>query len=407
MTVNRRDAPPVLVDPSGTWVHLLDEVVDRRVMLVDGTGSRAATVLREAGARVQQAAGAELTGGQVGTPGSFHAVVLAETPITDPAVAAARALLREDGVLLIVASNRHSPLAWYDAVRHGGRRPQTSLREMRSALGRNGMPSRAEYALLRSCASPSTVLEMHHPRQAELVLAGSNTLNVGARRRIVDLLAWLVSRQAAGWLFPGLAVLSAARPLEFAPVLGRIGYLGSAEVKLLYGDPLSHVDKIYSEPSVADAEADALEQVEQAWPGLAPRLLQRRGPDRNRISWTSGSTLSLDRLTSAEGDRWVLRAAAVLGELHRRLGSSEHGPALVHGDFWLGNVLVDAVGSRIVGVIDWTDATRGDPDVDLRFLVDSWAQRSGAGTPATDRLRLAARAQYDAARSEGTARPDH
>jgi aminoglycoside phosphotransferase (APT) family kinase protein len=42
---------------------------------------------------------------------------------------------------------------------------------------------------------------------------------------------------------------------------------------------------------------------------------------------------------------------------------------LVHGDYWLGNLLVDA--DRVVGVLDWGNAHWGERGEDLRHLVDS------------------------------------
>lgn len=401
-----REHSSLLADPSGTWVHLLGDVQDRRVLLIDETGSKAATLLREAGARVEHGGPVLLGHRPPDSPSrSFHAIVLAEVRLCENLLAAARARLLDDGLLLVIAHNRHSPLGWYDALRDGRSRPRESASSLRSVLGRHDLPVRAEYALLRSCASPSTVFEVNHPRQAELVLAGSNTLNIGARRRAVNALVWMVRRRRAAWLCPGLAVLSAPRPLQFLPVLGRIGVLGSAEVKLLYGEPVSHVDKFYGQAHLAAAEADALEQVEQAWPGLAPRLLERRGPRANRISWMAGRTLRLDGLSPAEGESWVLRAAAVLGELHGRLGSDENGSALLHGDFWLGNLLVDDVQGTITSVIDWSDSTRGDTDTDLRFLVDSWTLRSGALSLASEQLLLAVRAEFRAARSRSAPGP--
>ena len=45
-------------------------------------------------------------------------------------------------------------------------------------------------------------------------------------------------------------------------------------------------------------------------------------------------------------------------------------PAVVHGDFRLGNVL--ATGAQIAAVVDWEISTLGDPMADLGYLVTTW-----------------------------------
>ncbi len=246
---------------------------------------------------------------------------------------------------------------------------------------------------------PSTVISLEHPDAALLVLRGSSPLITGARLHALRAFAGAVQRGHAGALVPGLAVLASSEPLPPEPLVGRIGVLGSEEVKRLRGWPLRHVDKVYTSATVAAAEADALEEVHGAWPELAPRLLERRGPFCNRTTWVDGRPLDLQSLDAVTGERRVLEAAGLLGRLHRRLGPAAPGQQLVHGDFWLGNLLLDDAGA-LVRVIDWTDATRGDADVDLRFLVDSWAQRCGLDPAATVRLGRDAEEAYRAGLEE-------
>ncbi|GDY29103.1 phosphotransferase family protein [Gandjariella thermophila] len=72
-------------------------------------------------------------------------------------------------------------------------------------------------------------------------------------------------------------------------------------------------------------------------------------------------------------------------ELHDRLAASvpvSPAPAIVHGDYRLDNVLVDA-GDRITAVLDWEMSTLGDPLTDLALLV-AYAKRempSGEDSP--------------------------
>lgn len=63
----------------------------------------------------------------------------------------------------------------------------------------------------------------------------------------------------------------------------------------------------------------------------------------------------------------------------------------VHGDYWLGNLLVDESGSYIVGVIDWSDTGWGTMQEDLAQLVDTWVRQAGLGSSAADQLRADAR----------------
>lgn len=62
-----------------------------------------------------------------------------------------------------------------------------------------------------------------------------------------------------------------------------------------------------------------------------------------------------------ELDRPALVAWEALGGRPDALGESEH--CLTHVDFWSGNTLRDD--SRVVGVIDWSNAATGRPEVDV------------------------------------------
>ncbi len=95
----------------------------------------------------------------------------------------------------------------------------------------------------------------------------------------------------------------------------------------------------------------------------------------------------VDRLDDDDLVAWTARAAALLARLQELTGSAD-GTVLVHGDFWLGNLLVE--GDRVTGLVDWGDARRGSPDVDRRFLVESLARRQ--------RVEPALRARLEEAR---------
>jgi aminoglycoside phosphotransferase (APT) family kinase protein len=66
-----------------------------------------------------------------------------------------------------------------------------------------------------------------------------------------------------------------------------------------------------------------------------------------------------------------------LDELYRRLADAvpeESGTAIVHGDYRLDNLLIDA-GDRIAAVLDWEMSTIGDPLVDIAVLA-AYAQEA-------------------------------
>ena len=78
-------------------------------------------------------------------------------------------------------------------------------------------------------------------------------------------------------------------------------------------------------------------------------------------------------------DQWHRAKEAddpVIDELAVRLGAAvpeSPPPTIVHGDYRLGNVMVDAIDrTRLVGVFDWEMATIGDPLADLGYTLLYW-----------------------------------
>lgn len=57
--------------------------------------------------------------------------------------------------------------------------------------------------------------------------------------------------------------------------------------------------------------------------------------------------------------------------------------SLVHGDYRLGNVLVDRERPRVLAILDWEMATLGDPLADLGYLCATWAQDDEAANVMT------------------------
>jgi aminoglycoside phosphotransferase (APT) family kinase protein len=92
---------------------------------------------------------------------------------------------------------------------------------------------------------------------------------------------------------------------------------------------------------------------------------------------------------------------ALAAWLTERLPPDPQRPTLVHGDFKLDNVMLDArdVG-RIVGVFDWEMSAIGDPLVDLGIMLTYWvhtatasASRDTAVTSVTNRVGWYTRAE--------------
>jgi aminoglycoside phosphotransferase (APT) family kinase protein len=69
--------------------------------------------------------------------------------------------------------------------------------------------------------------------------------------------------------------------------------------------------------------------------------------------------------------------------LAMRVPADTHSPALVHGDYKLDNVMLDASDlSRIVGVVDWEMSAAGDPLVDVGILLCYWVHVASADNQA-------------------------
>jgi len=88
----------------------------------------------------------------------------------------------------------------------------------------------------------------------------------------------------------------------------------------------------------------------------------------------------VERQVRGWSDRWVRSQTAPLPEmdalaawLREHLPSDPPVPSVVHGDFKLDNVMLDAGDiSRIVAVFDWEMSALGDPLVDLGIVLAYW-----------------------------------
>jgi aminoglycoside phosphotransferase (APT) family kinase protein len=77
------------------------------------------------------------------------------------------------------------------------------------------------------------------------------------------------------------------------------------------------------------------------------------------------------------------REQPLVAELAAWLGAalpSSGGACVVHGDYRLGNVMLDQARPRVLALLDWELATLGDPLADLGYLVATYSE---AGSPTT------------------------
>jgi len=91
---------------------------------------------------------------------------------------------------------------------------------------------------------------------------------------------------------------------------------------------------------------------------LASQLAQIHGVNIGELSFLYQYTERIPQRLQNTREKFIQEALHQLMTLPQT-----NAPSLLHGDYWLGNVLWND--NRIVGVIDWEDAAIGDPLADL------------------------------------------
>lgn len=294
------------------------------------------------------------------------------TPALDARLRRFSAGLARHGRLVVVADNRWSPFRAADrAVGRAAGPPGPSLRSIEQVLRRAGVQVSQRFGLLRSSVDGVTAFDLDAPVAASAIVAAA-TVNIEHVRAMgLRLLRSLAGHGAAAPVVPAWMVVGSLsggdRTSSPSRPTGRLGHKRSGESKLVRGEPPVELEKRYSTPAAAEREAIALRVLESCNVDLAPRLLAQPAPDRLRQTWHPGRPMRPAGLRRGELRLWVARAARTLATMQRATQRSD-GTVLVHGDYWLGNVLVD--GQDIVAVLDWTTAHWGDPTEDLHHLVD-------------------------------------
>jgi hypothetical protein len=383
----------------GAWVELLDGIDDARVLVVEHApglatvriAARAAVVgcaeANDARAHFRRA----LLQGQparlvidterrlaAGKDGWYLVIVDGLLGTRDGRGLPLDARLRElvaglapGGRLVVVADNRLSPLRAVDrAVGRPAGPPGPSLQAVERSLQRAGLAVVQRFGLLRSSLDGVTAVDVDAPRATEAILSASAVRTGRSRTAGLELLAKVARRGSVAPLLPAWMVVAAqpgAWTADDRRPTGRLGYKESRESKVLRGEPPLEVEKRYSNVDDRRREAMALRTLEACGEWRAPRLVAEL-PGRIRQTWLPGRPLRPAALRSSEIRFWVDRAARVLGEIQRAT-TRDDGQVLVHGDYWLGNLLVE--GNQVVGVLDWSGAHWGDPEEDTMHLSDS------------------------------------
>lgn len=373
------DAPGTTYVP--TWVDLLDLVPGHRVLLTDEVaGDRDV-------ARAVLGRGAVVVDVDDAAPADVVCVRGARSRAQLRRLAA---VVAPGARLALVVDNALSPLRLADSIRrrHRGAASAASARgpaRLRGDLAAAGLEVEQHFGLLRSSTAPSTAFDLTAAGSVQVVLEATLSHVGGVRgvlaRRLAEASPDTVARACPAWL------LLARSPGGGAPepdgrIVGKISNRDSEEVKLVRGAPPRVLEKHYLTAG-ARPEHEALRELEQAGFGLAPRLVGEPGLRGSRVTWLSGRPMLPHGLDDDALLAWTARAGRVLDDLQARTRQDD-GSVLVHGDYWLGNLLVED--DRVVGVVDWTGAHRGDRAVDRAFLLDSTA-RLRPGDPAL-RARL-------------------
>jgi aminoglycoside phosphotransferase (APT) family kinase protein len=98
----------------------------------------------------------------------------------------------------------------------------------------------------------------------------------------------------------------------------------------------------------------------------------------------------IERQLKRWSKQWELsktRELPAIEEVERRLKERvpvQQGTAIVHGDYRLGNCLVDPVAGRVAAVLDWELCTLGDPLADVGYLCVYWTDPGEAPRRAND-----------------------
>ena len=274
--------------------------------------------------------------------------------------------------IICLITNRWSPLHWADG---GSRGPLIRLGAVLGLLRETGRPTRT-LGVFRSTIRPLALVGFDTPAAAAVTVSALGVHVSGWRRRMLEL---AVRFDSIGRLIaPGWLVIATTknRDVDLHPT-GQIGYEQSEGCTRIRGEPPRYIEREAAIDDLATEAAMLAELSSSSIASLVPTVI--RAPDQDLAqpgtaapslvtSVIHGRALRPRQMNDQDIETWTLRAAQLLDELQSTTRIDD-GSVIVHGDFWLGNLLVDD--DHIVGVIDWESAHRGSPAEDREFLARS------------------------------------
>lgn len=339
------DRPPA----SGAWADLIALRGGEHILFVGSDRSGGAIDrLRSRGATVSVVDADAILAGEI-LPGEKPDLAISAHLGPDEA---ARLLgrLPPEVRFAVIADNRRSPLASKRDRRDGWTSRQLS------AIDGDVL------ALLRSADVCTTAFRVDLPDLATTVLDGAAVGAGGGRRLAIRALAALARRGLATPVVPAWLVV---RTDKLDAPTGRMGVAENDQGAVLYGHGPDSVEKVYANDAEVAAVVTAMTLLNTAGIEVGGQIIDQPSARRLRLEWVQGTVLDANAMKAEELARWTESAAELLGQIHAST-RDETGMVLVHGDFWLGAVVVQ--GDAISGIIDWTDSFRGSPSVDLATL---------------------------------------
>lgn len=372
---------------SGAWSDLLEEVNGARILVIDRSPGGAPRRLADRGATIGVA---DDDAGRLATRrrmlGREHDDLAGPTNrllqerwdiicidgvrVDRTLITAAAEALGSGGRLLVIADNRWSPMRVIDrAVGSSVGAPATRLGYVSGLLTAAGLAHHRVFGLLRSSTTPTSSFDVTSRAAAVEVLNAAGAQLGRFRLVLLAAMTHLARSGRSATVVPAWAVVASKNAFPTGlPAVGRIGYEWTTGARTIFGEPPQELEKRYATVAEADAEAMALTALSQAGLDVGPRLLSRPTPQTSRMTWCRGRSLSSSALSQRQRREWVSASASALRSFQDATRRPD-GTVLVHGDYWLGNLLVED--GRILAIIDWGTARWGDPAIDQKFLVDN------------------------------------
>ena len=116
-------------------------------------------------------------------------------------------------------------------------------------------------------------------------------------------------------------------------------------------------------------------------------LLHQVDPDDIGLGYLGRKDAYLDRQLKRWSGQWEkskTRELSSMDQAHARLTQDkppQRYTGIVHGDYRLGNMLVDPSSGRLAAVLDWELCTLGDVMADVGYVLNNWVQPDDSTAP--------------------------